>query len=90
MSAMTQDCALVLCNAVCKPFTLDCGGECKCINSNCSSVIRAGRPPPGVEYKPASEAPKGFAYVKVKRVVSVPRSQARLMKAGKMHLPDGK
>lgn len=84
-ASVSKDCSDVLCNAICKPFTLDCGGECRCVNRNCSSVIRAGRPPPGVEFKPPSEAPKGFQYVRVKRVVSVPRSQARAIRSGKMH-----
>mmetsp|Transcript_28518 Transcript_28518/g.32970 ORF Transcript_28518/g.32970 Transcript_28518/m.32970 type:complete len:147 (-) Transcript_28518:220-660(-) len=88
-SPTLKDCSDVLCNAVCKPFTLDCGGECRCVNQNCTSVIRSGRSPPGVEFKAPTEQPKGFAYVKVKRVVSVPRSQARAIKSGKMHY-DGK
>jgi hypothetical protein len=77
----SKDCSVTLCRAKCEPFTLDCGGECRCISRNCSSIIRAGRSPPGVEFvKPVSEAPKGFSYVKVRRVVSVPRSKALQMR----------
>ncbi|CUG90851.1 Hypothetical protein, putative [Bodo saltans] len=73
----SKDCSVTLCRAKCEPFTLDCGGECRCISRNCSSVIRAGRAPPGVEYvKPVSEAPKGYSFVKVIKKISVPRSEA--------------
>lgn len=77
----SKDCSVTLCKATCVPFSLDCGGECRCISRNCSSIIRAGRAPPGAEYiKPVSDAPKGFSYVKVRRVVSVPRSKAQEMR----------
>ena len=45
--AQKDSCENTMCSAHCLPFTLDCGGTCKCTNGKCGAILRQGIPPVG-------------------------------------------
>ena len=46
-STLKDRCEDTMCPAQCLPFTLDCGGRCRCSNGKCGAILRQGVPPAG-------------------------------------------
>ncbi len=65
-AASAPNCDDAMCTAQCIPFTLDCGGVCRCSSATgeCEAAMRAGVSPVGGPTK-APEPPKNKKMIKI-------------------------
>jgi hypothetical protein len=83
-----QNCSDTMCDGHCRPFTLDCGGSCRCNSrGKCSSFLRAGVAPLGA---PPKKSDTLFHKYTIKVTVRKTVSRWQIQQSGHFSAPEVK